>query len=57
MKNMLVEGRLRTKHWGKYLTYVAEGREDILPVRWLKTENFHDFFSSPKAGRAYVMDH
>lgn len=54
---MLVEGRLRTKHWGKYLTYVAEGREDILPVRWLKTENFHDFFSSPKAGRAYVMDH
>lgn len=29
MKNMLVEGCLRTEYWGKYLTYVVEGREDI----------------------------
>jgi len=29
MKNMLVEGCLKTKYWGKYLSYVVEGRENI----------------------------
>jgi hypothetical protein len=53
---MWIEGCLRTKYWGKYLTCLVEGRK-YLTCKVVGTGDLHDFCSSPKAGRVYVMDH